>query len=280
MKVQQANFINESNKPELFSFLECPDHIELVRYLSTEFSVVEIPGMLNDKPVTVIGDACFFAHREIEHITFHSELKTIGDSAFGMCRQLKELILPDSVTEIGPRAFRDCQCLRKIILPDDLETLNTGLFSFCYLGSSVELHLPKNLRHICANAFYTCTAMLLCLPDSVTDIDIGAFYNGPQIKSDVPADKGWFMPFPYMEVICDKKGRNGTVVDTKDLGNGCQELKVQFSAGQARFFYPSVNGDFSFCDANSQKTMLQWFKELNYKNEVTDLYEAWLSGTI
>lgn len=280
MNVQQANIINAYNKQQLFSITECPDHIELVRYLSTEFSAVEIPETLNGKPVTVIGDACFFAHKEIEYVTFCGGLRKIGDSAFAMCRQLKEIILPETVTEIGPRAFRDCQCLRKIFLPDALETLPVGLFSFCYLASDVELHLPKQLKRICANAFYSCTMMTLTLPDSITDIEIGAFHNGPAVEASRPTEKGWFMSFPYMEVILDKKGRNGTVVDMKELGGGCMELKIQFSGETAKFFYPCANDDYVFCNENSQKTMQHWFKEINYRNEVTDLYEAWLSGMI
>ncbi|MBR5372426.1 MAG: leucine-rich repeat domain-containing protein [Oscillospiraceae bacterium] len=277
MNVQQEHFVNAYNRSQLFSITECPDHIELVRYLTTDLSIVEVPETLCGKPVTVICDACFFAHKELEYVTFHSGLETIGDSAFAMCRQLKELNLPDTVTQIGPRAFRDCKGLKKIVLPSRLETISTGLFSFCYFGSTVDIRLPKQLRRIQTHAFYSCSMLTLNIPDSVTEIDTGAFCGCPKIEISRPIEKGWFMEWPYMEKVCDKKGRTGSIINIIELQSGCKELTVQFENGTERFFYPCLHEEYSFCNAHNQKIMQ---RERNELSDAAALFDQWQNGMI
>lgn len=111
---------NHQGEPQEFGIAEYDDHIELIRYLTHELSSVDIPATINNKPVTVLGPDCFFAHEEIESLTIPDSVTTICDQAMAMCRSIKELIIPNSVTLIGSMAFRDCRSLRRCVLPANM----------------------------------------------------------------------------------------------------------------------------------------------------------------
>ena len=275
--MQELAIKGRSGAPLLFQFTEDEAGITLVRYLSTDISEVDIPAAVYGKPVTAIGASCFFGHAEIQHVTFPETLLVIGDNAFACCTQLQELLLPDGITTIGVYAFRDCRSLAKVILPAQLRRLSAGSFSYCHLRN-VEFMLPAGLEVIEKHAFYSGGHFELIIPDSVTEIGVGAFSWGPTVKTSLPYDKGWYLDWPYGEVILDSAGTLGTVSDIAAIGDGCMLLEVDFAGKKETYFYPQgKDGAFSFESKKNQELMERELAELPNAQGV---YEAWQSGLI
>lgn len=65
---------------------------------------VEIPKVINDVPVTVIGDSAFVG-RGLDSVEIPNSVTTIGSSAFSD-NDLTSVTIPSSVTSIGNSAFR------------------------------------------------------------------------------------------------------------------------------------------------------------------------------
>lgn len=137
----------------MFDYKEYNSFVVLKRYGSDDREIVEIPPMINGKPVTRISDECFFGHHEIKTILFSPFIERIGNSSFEKCSGISELILPSSVTHIGINAFRECTGLKKVVLSPNLKILNQGVFSYCRL-THVDFIVPFGLEEIRENAFF------------------------------------------------------------------------------------------------------------------------------
>lgn len=95
-----------------------------------------------------IPDACFHGARQLENVTFVSEIITpdfsIGDQAFENCESLKSFELPTTTVSIGNRAFMESG-LESIKLPECLKTIGGGAFVGC-LNNQEMLILPASLE--------------------------------------------------------------------------------------------------------------------------------------
>ena len=115
--------------------------------------------------VTSIGQSAFNGCSKITGVTLPKGLTAIADYTFNGCTALLDAVIPDSVTSIGYMAFANCKALTAIDLPESLTTLGNY-------------------------AFQNCTAATgeVVIPDSVTDIPMGAFaYTGKVEKLTVGA---------------------------------------------------------------------------------------------
>lgn len=187
---------NRNGEHQIFSIDEKEDHVVLVRYLSTDIKEVDIPSIIDAKPVTHIAGDCFFNHPEICDVRFPDTVTFIGMQAFALCKGIKELLLPDSVTEIEELAFRDCTGLRKIVLPASLKVLRRGVFCFCYLPDDVEIVLNEGLETIEGGVFSSGginNFFTLKIPDSMQNIAKEAFSPGMKIITSRPINEDWFI---------------------------------------------------------------------------------------
>lgn len=196
MKEYTFEIKNSNGEIQEFVVQENDDNIKLLEYLSCDISSVEIPDNINEKPITVIGDTCFFNHPEIYSIQFPRLLTAIGNASFALCSRIKELVIPDSVVSIGEYAFRDCTGLKKVVMPANLKSLRTGLFSFCYfLDEDVKIILNEGLEIIETRIFSgggLGTYITLNIPKTVKSIAPGAFNYGMKIITSLPYDENWF----------------------------------------------------------------------------------------
>ncbi len=178
-----------------FDYIENDNSVEMIKYLLSDRSTVSIPSEINGKPVTRIGNGCFFDHPEIEAVSFPDTLLTIGESSFALCKGLRELVLPDSITDIGAYAFRDCTGLKKVVFPANLKCLRTGLFAFTCFPDDVEIILNEGLESIETRIFSgggIRTDITLNIPETVKTIAPGAFDCGMKINTSLQYDEKWF----------------------------------------------------------------------------------------
>ena len=131
--------------------------------LATERSVIVIPATYNNKPVT-----------------------KIANKAFNECTNLKKVTIPDSVTSIGEDAFRNCSSLNAVYITDiaawcNIKFNNNSFRTYnLYLNGELvtKLVIPDSVTSIGYGAFYNCTSLTsITIPDSVTSIGEDAFYN-------------------------------------------------------------------------------------------------------
>ena len=112
---------------------------------------IEIPSIIDGKPVT-----------------------GIGGSAFYNCTRLTKVTIPDGVTYIGDSAFNNCYSLTSIAIPNSVTYINDSAFSYC--NSLISITIPEGVTYIGYNAFEDCSSLTsIAIPDSVTSIGDNAF---------------------------------------------------------------------------------------------------------
>lgn len=143
----------------------------------------------------------------IEHLFLFSALETVK--------------LPESLVSFGDRCFARMDNLKTIELPKGLEYVSKNCFKGCKKLESVKF-LGGNVKTICTNAFYGCTALTdVTIPDSVRSLQNGAF-----AKSGIR--------YAYIDEYCSldinrrSSGRSG---EESPIFYGCKNLTEVFFEG-------------------------------------------------
>ena len=263
MKRKLVSIENSLHQMQEFVIEEYDEHIVLAGFLSHGIENVEIPEMIEGKPVTVIGNECFYVCDNIKTVNFPETIVSIGIQAFAMCKRLKEIILPDSIIEIAPYAFRDCKRLKKFVFSKNVKCLRRGTFSFCNLNDA-EIILPNGLEVIECDAFYSAGNFDLVIPDSVKEIGVGAFYWGPRPITGLPEDKGWYSDWPYGEkvIVSELQGR---ITGFHYLEHQCMLYDITFDSDSEvkQYVYPCdyIDGNIRFLVESNQKIVQEDIKK-------------------
>lgn len=179
-------------------------------YLTTLDSVpyVSIPDS-----VTEIGKYAFGWCSHLTYVNIPNSVITIGDSAFNGCFNLRDINIPDSVTDIGNNAFSSCDSLTNVSIPSSVTSIGANPFESCKNLMSIEVDennpsylsidgalfdksaktligsptgrkyysIPNGVTTIGDDAFYGETLTSVNIPDSVTEINNGAFSYCPSL---------------------------------------------------------------------------------------------------
>lgn len=103
---------------------------------------LEIPELIEGKPVTVIGESAFNSCFQLVTVILPSTVRTIGDFGFANCLSLEEVPLPEGLEAIGQAAFSATK-LTLIEIPASLTSLGRDVFSQAH---SYEVD-PDNLHY-------------------------------------------------------------------------------------------------------------------------------------
>ena len=157
-----------------YQFEELPDGtVKILKYTGSE-AVVFVPDRIDDKPVTVIGQAAFADNTVITTAELPDTVRKIDAYAFANCPVLSAVVIPDSVEAIGTAAFMDCRELQNISLPAGLSVISDGLFMNC--SQLFEIEIPAGVKRIGESAFNSCTQLsYVTLCEGITEIDLSAF---------------------------------------------------------------------------------------------------------
>jgi hypothetical protein len=208
-----------------YQLINGDSEVEIMGYHGSGGNVV-IPGMIDAKPVTSIGNNAlsqctslisvtipnsvnnignnaFFSCTSLTAVTIGSGVTTIGDDAFSRCTSLTNVTIPNNVTSIGVRAFSSCASLTSI----DVDAANANYASvdgvlynkaITYLiqcpGGKVGAIIPNSVTTIGAGAFSRCTSLTtVTIGIGVTLIGTGTFYQCTSLTSiDVDAANAFY----------------------------------------------------------------------------------------
>ena len=152
--------------------------VEITGYNGSASSL-SIPGSINGKKVTSIGEYAFCECTSLKSVTIPSGVKSIGEYAFCDCTSLKSVTIPSGVTGIGDSAFKGCKGLAD---KNGFVIIRNVLYYYC--GNSANVTIPSSVKSIGAYAFSECTSLKsVTIPSSVTSIGMYAFYNCTSLKS-------------------------------------------------------------------------------------------------
>lgn len=144
---------------------------------------VDILPILNNKPVTIIGESAFEDCEDLISVTIPNSITEICAKAFFGCESLQSVSTGEGVITIGEKAFHMCDSLVSVILGNNVKTIGNYAFD-CDIETLV---WGNSVETIGEQAFSGCNLESTIIPNSVKSIGSGAFF-GSSLKSVVIGD--------------------------------------------------------------------------------------------
>ena len=153
---------------------------------SEEKTRLVIPPHVDGYRVAEVGKKAFYECSRLRHVILPPSVHTIGDEAFGLCSNLEDIVLPESIKHIGKGALEGSLKLKKVELPRWLDVLPEGLL---YDSGVAEVTLPDKVTEIPTGCFYDCRNLRsIILPASVAKVATDAFHYCTALAEVVAAE--------------------------------------------------------------------------------------------
>ena len=156
---------------------------------------VEIPGEIDGKKVTAIGDCAFEDSYSLKEVIIPDSVTSIGYRAFAGCPKLERIVIPASVSNIKDTPFCDCYSLNEIAVSQENKSFSSvdgvlinedeKALVCCPAGLDVSVcTIPDGIYSIKEKAFSDCNNLeSIEIPESVTSIGESAFDACGNLKS-------------------------------------------------------------------------------------------------
>ncbi len=163
---------------------------------------VNITEVIIEDGVQTIGWGAFENCKNLTSVKLGNDIKFIDSSAFNKCYSLTDIVIPEGVERINSDAFYYCSELTSITIPKSLKYIGSDAFMSCdkltnvYISDiaawcNIDFGKPYSTRYNYSNPlfyasnFYVNGDLLIdvVIPEGVTTIPYGAFYNCDSIKS-------------------------------------------------------------------------------------------------
>ena len=98
-----------------YTFSVTKESAVLIEYNGSD-TLIEVPGEVNGRPVTEIGEGAFAGNQSIHRVTLPESVAVIGENAFAGCSELMILVAQrEEVTRVADTAFDGCEKLALIV---------------------------------------------------------------------------------------------------------------------------------------------------------------------
>lgn len=109
-----------------YTFSVTKESAVLIEYNGSD-TLIEVPGEVNLRPVTEIGEGAFAGNLSIQRVTLPESVAVIGENAFAGCSELRILVSGrEEETEVAATAFTGCEQLGAIYTPNSDTTWISG----------------------------------------------------------------------------------------------------------------------------------------------------------
>ena len=163
----------DSEGADDYLYTEKYNGITLDKYAGSDAAVVTIPEVIDGKPVSCIGEACFENHYEIQEVILPDTVTTIRYNAFKGCTSLARMNIPKSLESVGGWAFAQT-AITEMVFPDTLKNFEYGAFNSCIKLEKVVL--SDKIVYIDKDTFSNCKKIAkVTIPSPDVDINIKAF---------------------------------------------------------------------------------------------------------
>lgn len=132
-----------------------------------------------------ISDNAFYKCKNINSITFGSNILTIGSNAFSYTN-ITSLKIPDTIVEIGSYAFSECENLKNVVLGKSMTSVPEAMFEGCTGLSNIKW--GEQINTIEQNAFSNTGFVTMHLPDTVISVGGKAFSYMDNLEEFVFSD--------------------------------------------------------------------------------------------
>ncbi len=162
---------------------------------------------------------CRLANEEIAEVHIPAQIEYNGQvyhvtevdsEAFDSCYNVIAITFPEGITRIQCGSFSDTVNLAHVSLPSSLRVIEEFGFSHCDLESIV---IPEGVTTIKGGAFFDCVELKsVVIPEGVTTIDAGAFDDCIELKSiNIPGSivtlsGGFFCDFKNLTSVTISEG--------------------------------------------------------------------------
>lgn len=117
---------------------------------------------------------------DITNLIIPKELTKVGNYSFSRCSSLVSVEIHEQIDSIGGYSFASCSGLEKVKMENGLTVIGVGAFMDC--SKMVDVELPKSLMTIREYAFRKCGIQSISLPESLNNIESGAFQYCEELK--------------------------------------------------------------------------------------------------
>ena len=190
--------------------------------------ITEIPAdeFINEETV-LHGLPC--QYKNLGSIVLTKNIKKIGERAFAYCSNLKEIIIPDDcvITEICEDAFLECNSLITFNFTKNLIEIGNDAFSLCGFK---EVNLPDSIINIDSGAFSGCVNLKkIKMPKNLTKISKNLFLGDTSLSSiEIPQNVTYYGEECFMGCtsLRDFTLRNNVKFVGKDAFAFCPDIRL------------------------------------------------------